>query len=146
MIQPAIVIADDSPQILQQLKHDLEQNYHDHFRIIETNSGQRALDQLKQMSLNSEPVALVLIDEQMPEMSGSAFLKEAHDLHPQAKRILLITYAETHAALQAIKTGCIDYSLMKPWNPPEERLYPVLDDVLADWQNSYHPPCSSADD
>src|ERR1700737_3451389 len=139
MIKPAIVIVDAFPQALYKLENDLKQKYSDHFRIIEANSGQQALNQLKQMSLHNEPVALLLADEQMPEMNGSEFLKEARSLYPTAKRILLITYADTHAAIQAINTECIDYYLMKPWDPPEERLYPPLDDVLAGWLDSYHP-------
>ncbi len=118
MIKPAIIIVDDFPQVLHKLRNDLEQKYSDHFRIIEARTGQQALDQLKQMSLHNEPVALLLIDEQMPEMTGSEFLKEVRDLYPQAKRILLITYADTHAAIQAIKDEQIDYYLMKPWDPP----------------------------
>src|SRR5436190_23835838 len=112
MIKPAIVIVDDIPQVLHQLESDLEKKYSDHFRIIEADSGQQALNQLKQMSLHNEPVALLLVDEQMPEMNGSEFLKEARALYPQAKRFLLITYAETHAAIQAINKGRIDYYLM----------------------------------
>jgi thioredoxin reductase (NADPH) len=139
MIRPAIVIVDDSPQALHKLKNDLEQKYSDHFRIIEADSGQQALNQLKEMNLHNEPVALLLADEQMPEMNGSQFLQEVRDLYPKAKRILLTTYADTHAAIQAINTACIDYYLMKPWDPPEERLYPVLDDLLADWLASYPP-------
>ncbi len=93
MVKPAIVIVDDFPQVLHKLKNDLEPKYSDHFRIIGANSGQQALDQLKQMNLHNEPVALLLVDEQMPEMGGSEFLKEARDLYPRAKRILLTTYA-----------------------------------------------------
>ena len=143
MIKPAIVIVDAFPQELRKLVNDLEQKYSDRFRIIEAASGQQALNQLKQMSLHNEPVALLLVDEQMPEMNGSEFLKEARSLYPTAKRILLITYADTRAAIQAINTGYIDYYLMKPWDPPEERLYPPLDDVLADWLASYHPPLAA---
>src|SRR6266568_4937474 len=140
MIRPAIVIVDDIPQVLHKLENDLEKKYSDRFRIIKAAAGQQALDQLKQMSLHNEPVALLLIDEQMPEMNGSEFLKEARNLYPAAKRILLITYVDTHAAVQAINTGQIDYYLMKPWDPPEERLYPALDDVLAEWLVAFHPP------
>ena len=139
MEKPAIVIVDDIPQVRQKLENDLEQKYSDRFRIIAVDAGQQALNQLKQMSLRNEPVALLLVDEQMPEMNGSEFLKEARDLYPKAKRILLTTYADTHAAIQAINTSLIDYYLMKPWDPPEERLYPVLDDLLADWLVSYPP-------
>src|SRR5437763_9504052 len=140
MIKPAIVIVGDFSQNLHKLENDLEQKYSDHFRIIAAASGQQALNQLKQMSLHNEPVALLLADEQMPEMNGSKFLKEVRDLYPTAKRILLITYADTHAAVQAINTEQIDYYLMKPWDPPEACLYPALDDFLAEWLISPHPP------
>src|SRR2546425_1588841 len=140
MIKPAIVIVDDFPEVLHKLKNDLERQYSDRYRIIEADSGQQALNQLKEMSLHTEPLALLLVDEQMPEMNGSEFLKEARDLYPKAKRILLTTYEDCHVAIQAINTALIDYYLMKPWDPPEERLYPVLDDLLADWLTSYHPP------
>src|SRR5258708_33739882 len=119
MIKPAIVIVDDFPQVLHKLENDLEQKYSDHFRIIGANSGQQALDQLKQMNLHNEPVALLLVDEQMPEMGGSEFLKEARALYPQAKRILLTTYADTHAAIQARKSAPSDYYLLQHWYPPE---------------------------
>lgn len=132
MINPAIVIVDAFPQVLDKLKNDLEQKYSDHFRIIKANMGQQAMNLLKQMSLHNEPVALLLADEQMSEMNGSEFLKEAQVLYPKAKRVLLITYTDTHAAIQAIKIGLIDYYLMMPWDPPEQRLYPVLDDLLAE--------------
>jgi thioredoxin reductase (NADPH) len=114
MIQPAIVIVDAFPQVLQKLENDLGKKYSDHFRIIKADSGQQAQHQLRQMSLHNEPVALLLIDEQMPEMNGSEFLQEARDLYPTAKRILLITYMDTRAAVQAINSGRIDYYLMKP--------------------------------
>ncbi|MGZ6366943.1 MAG: FAD-dependent oxidoreductase [Ktedonobacteraceae bacterium] len=140
MIKPAIVIVGDFSQNLHKLENGLEQKYSDHFRIIVAHSGQQALYQLKQMSLRNEPVALLLVDEQMPEMNGSEFLKEGRALYPQAKRILLITYEDTHAAIQAIKSGRIDYYLMKPWDPPEVCLYPALDDLLAEWLISPHPP------
>jgi thioredoxin reductase (NADPH) len=139
MIKPAIVIVGDFSQNLLKLENDLEQKYSDHFRIIEADSGQHALNHLKQMNLHNEPVALLLVDEQMPEMNGSELLKEARALYPQAKRILLITYADTHAAIQAINSGRTDYYLMKPGDPPEQCLYPALDDLLAEWLISPHP-------
>ncbi|HEX6481136.1 MAG TPA: FAD-dependent oxidoreductase [Ktedonobacteraceae bacterium] len=133
MIKPAIVLVDDIPQDRRKLENDLEKKYSDNFRVIEADSGQQAFNQLKQMSLHKEPVALLLVDEQMPEMNGSEFLKAAQDLYPKAKRVLLITYLDTHAAIQAINSGEIDYYLMKPWDPPDQRLYPALDDLLAEW-------------
>lgn len=140
MTKPAIVIVEHFPEILHKLKNDLEQKYRDRFRIIEADSSQQALSQLQKMNLHNESVALLLVDEQMPEINGSAFLKEARALYPKAKRILFITYADTQAAIQAINTGLIDYYLMKHWDPPEVRLYPVLDDLLQDWLALYHPP------
>jgi len=139
MLKPAIVIVDDFSENLHKLENDLEQKYSDHFRIIVADSGQQALNQLKQMSLRNESVPLLLVDEQMPEMNGSEFLKEARVLYPRTKRILLITYADTHAAIQAINSGRIDYYLTKPWDPPEECLYPALDDLLAEWLISPQP-------
>src|SRR5260370_1957117 len=118
MIKPAIVIVDDFPQVLQKLENDLEQKYNDHFRIIGANSGQQALDQLKQMNLHNEPVALLLVDEQMPEMGGSEFLKEARDLYPQAKRIFWTTNAHTPPAVPPIHTALTLYYFLQPYYTP----------------------------
>jgi len=143
MTKPAIVIVAHFPEILHRLKDDLEQKYRDHFRIIESISCEQALNQLQQMNLHNELVALLLTDEQMPGMNGSEFLKEARALYPKAKRILVITYADAQAAIQAINAGLIDYYLIKPWDPPEVRLYPVLNDLLEGWLTSYHPPVAA---
>src|SRR6266446_2265942 len=140
MIKPAIVIVDDIPQVLHQLESDLEKKYSGHFRIIEADSGQQALNQLKQMSLHNEPVALLLVDEQMPVMSGSVLLKEACELYPKAKRILLITYADTRAAIQQINSGQIDYYLMKPWEP--RRSASTLRWMIY-WRNGWSRPLCS---
>lgn len=139
MNKPAIIIVDDTPEILYKLKNDLEQKYSDHFRILETLSGQQTLELLKKMSVFNEPVALLLADEQMPGLSGSDLLKVSRELFPQAKRILLITYTDTRAAVQAINEGRIDYYIVKPWDPPEQCLYPALDDILASWLIAYNP-------
>jgi thioredoxin reductase (NADPH) len=139
MAKPAIVIVDDFPQVLYKLKKNLEKKYSDEFRIVGADSGQRALDRLKRMSLQSDSVALLLIDVQMQEMSGSELLKKARALYPQAKRVLLTTYSDAHTAIEAINSGLIDYYLMKPWDPPEERLYPPLDDLLAGWLVTHAP-------
>ena len=139
MAKPAIVIIDDSPAVLSQLKNDLDERYSEHFHIVGVAPGQQALTLLKKMRLHNEPVALLLADEKMNEMSGSELLKDGWELYPNARRVLLITYADTHAAIQAINNGRIDYYLIKPWDPPEERLYPAMDDLLADWQISYKP-------
>src|SRR5690606_10241530 len=103
-------------------------------------SGQAALDTLKQLSVRGEPVALLLVDQRMPGMTGVELLEQAGELFPDAKRSLLTAYADTDAAIRAINRARIDYYLMKPWDPPEEHLYPVLDDLLDDWQASFRPP------
>lgn len=139
MAKPAILIVDDFPQVLYKLKQDLERKYSDRFRLIGADSGPKALDQLKQMSLKSDPVALLLIDAQMPQMNGSELLKQARALNPQARRVLLTTYGDAHTAVEAIKSGLIDYYLMKPWDPPEEGLYPALDDLLTSWLVTHDP-------
>src|SRR3989449_4936367 len=99
-----------------------------------------ALDAVKQLKLRNEPVALFLVDQRMPRMSGVEFLEKAIELYPEAKRALLTAYADTDAAIRAINTVKIDHYLMKPWDPPEERLYGVVDDLLDDWQASFRPP------
>src|SRR3989449_10474587 len=98
-----------------------------------------ALESVKQLKLRNEPVALFLVDQRMPRMSGVEFLEKAIELYPDAKRALLTAYADTDAAIRAINSVHIDHYLMKPWDPPEERLYGVVDDLLDDWQPSYHP-------
>jgi thioredoxin reductase (NADPH) len=107
---------------------------------LRSDSGVSALDALKQLKLRGEPVALFLVDQRMPHLTGVQFLEEAIALFPEAKRVLLTAYADTDVAIQAINTIRLDHYLMKPWDPPEERLYPVLDDLLDDWQASFRPP------
>src|SRR5260370_8127681 len=111
MRQPTIVIVDDFPQILHQLANDLERKYRDQFRIVEAASGQQALDQLKEMNLNNEHVALLLVDEHMPEMSGSQLLQEPRTLYPPTKPVLLITSAATHSHIPAISPKHLYYHL-----------------------------------
>src|SRR5207302_7212911 len=98
-----------------------------------------ALELLKQLKLRNDNVALLLADQRMPRMDGVGFLQEARDIFPEAKRALLTAYADTNAAISAINEASIHYFFMKPWDPPEEHLYPQLDDLLDDWQASYHP-------
>ncbi|GCE31211.1 fused response regulator/thioredoxin-disulfide reductase [Dictyobacter alpinus] len=137
MPKPTIVVVDDSPTVLHQLEHDLQRKYRDRFRIFEATSCQQAINQLQQMNVQNELVAAFLVDAQMPEMQGSDFLKVARALYPKAKCILLTTYEDSRATIQAINTSLIDYYIMKPWEPPEIHLYPALDDLLADWQAFY---------
>ncbi|NMG20590.1 response regulator, partial [Brasilonema bromeliae] len=140
MAKPVIITVDDDPEVLQAVARDLRQEYGDRFRIIRADSGASALEALEQLKLRNQPVSLFLVDQRMPHMSGVEFLEQAMSMFPDAKRALLTAYADTDAAIRAINNTKIDYYLMKPWDPPEERLYPVLDDLLDDWQATFHPP------
>jgi thioredoxin reductase (NADPH) len=140
MAKPVILTVDDDAEVLQAIARDLRQQYGSRFRIIRADSGQSAIDTVHQLKLRNEPVALFLVDQRMPSMSGVEFLEQALKVFPTAKRALLTAYADTDAAIRAINSTQIDYYLLKPWDPPEERLYPVLDDLLDDWMASFRPP------
>ncbi len=139
MAKPAILSVDDDPEVLQAVARDLRRHYGDRFRIIRADSGASALDALQQLKLRNDPVALFLVDQRMPQMEGVEFLEQASAIYPDTKRVLLTAYADTDAAIRAINSARLDYYLLKPWDPPEERLYPVLDDLLDDWLASYRP-------
>lgn len=133
MATPAIMILDDEPQVLNAVERDLRQHYRREYRIVKSTNGHEALDALKKLKQRNDPVALFLVDQRMPNMSGTDFLAEATKLYPQAKKVLLTAYADTQAAISSINDIGLDYYLMKPWDPPEQNLYPVLDDLLSDW-------------
>jgi len=139
MAKPVIWTVDDDPDVLRAVERDLRRQYGDRYKVISADSGASALEAVKQLKLRNEPVALFLVDQRMPRMSGVEFLEQAIELYPEAKRALLTAYADTDAAIRAINNVHIDHYLMKPWDPPEERLYGVVDDLLDDWQASYHP-------
>lgn len=140
MAKPAILTVDDDPEVLQAVSRDLRHQYGDRFRIVRADSGIAALDVVQQLKLRNEPVALFLVDQRMPQMGGVEFLEQAKAIFPDAKRALLTAYADTDAAIKSINSAKLDYYLLKPWNPPEERLYPVLDDLLDDWLAGFRPP------
>jgi len=140
MAKPVILTVDDDLDVLQAIARDLRQQYGDRFRIVRADSGATALEVLQQLKLKNEVVALFLADQRMPQMSGVEFLEQAIPEYPTAKRVLLTAYADTDAAIRAINTARLDYYLLKPWDPPEEKLYPILDDLLADWFASFRPP------
>lgn len=140
MAKPVILTVDDDPNVLQAIARDLRHQYGDRFRIVRTDSGISALETLKQLKLRGEVVSLLLVDQRMPHMSGVEFLEQAMVIFPEAKRVLLTAYADTDAAIRAINTAKLDYYLLKPWDPPEECLYPVLDDLNDDWQATFRPP------
>jgi thioredoxin reductase (NADPH) len=140
MEKPVIVAVDDEPAVLGAVARDLRREYGKQYRVLRAESGITALESLRRLKLRNEPAALFLVDQRMPRMSGVEFLEEAIELFPDAKRVLLTAYADTEAAIQAINEVGLDYYLMKPWDPPEEYLYPVLTDLLDDWQAQFSPP------
>ena len=134
MPKPVILSLDDDPSVLNSVERDLRARYGGGYRVLPINQGKPALEYLTRMKQRNETVALFLVDQRMPEMSGTEFLEQAIKLYPQAKRILLTAYADTQAAIASINEVGLDYYLMKPWHPPEERLYPILDELLEDWK------------
>jgi thioredoxin reductase (NADPH) len=134
MPKPVIFTIDDDASVLNSIARDLRAQYGQDYRVLPIDSGKSALDYLKKLQQRSETVALFLVDQRMPEMSGVEFLEEAIRAYPHAKRVLLTAYADTQAAIDSINEVGLDYYLMKPWHPPEERLYPVLDELLEDWK------------
>ena len=140
MAKPAIVAVDDDPEVLRAVARDLREHFGREYRILSAASGPEALEVVKTLRLRNQPLALFLADQRMPEMTGIAFLAEAASLFPAAKRVLLTAYADKDVAIRAINEVQLDYYLMKPWEPPEQLLYPALDDLLLDWRAGYRPP------
>jgi thioredoxin reductase (NADPH) len=138
----AILTVDDDPGVSRSVARDLRRKYGADYRIVRAESGQHALDALREMKLRGDQVAVLLADYRMPQMNGIEFLEYAMDVYPNARRVLLTAYADTDAAISAINEVDLDYYLLKPWDPPEEKLYPVLDDQLAAWHASDYQPVS----
>ncbi|WP_299532985.1 FAD-dependent oxidoreductase [Ulvibacterium sp.] len=142
MKKPIILAVDDDAQVLSAIRSDLRSRYRNDYRIMATTSAKEALEAITSLKNKGEEVALLLSDQRMPEMLGVDFLEQALASFPQAKRVLLTAYSDTDAAIKAINDVQLDYYLLKPWNPPEEKLFPVIDDVLQDWLAHYSPPFS----
>ncbi|MGA3227852.1 MAG: FAD-dependent oxidoreductase [Acidobacteriaceae bacterium] len=140
MGKPVILAVDDDVSVLEMVVQDLRRQYGANYRIQRAASGQAALDTCDQLKKRGDVVALFVSDQRMPGMSGVEFLGKAMEIYPDAKRALLTAYADTEAAIQAINTAKINYYLTKPWDPPEERLYPVLNDLLETWKEDYKAP------
>jgi len=140
MPKPVLLTVDDDPDVLRAVERDLRSRYADRYRILRAASGPEAINTLQQLHNRNEAVALMLADQRMPDLDGVGFLAQATELFPSAKRALLTAYADTTAAINAINEAKVHYFLMKPWDPPEENLYPALDDLLNEWADSYHPP------
>ncbi len=139
MAKPILLSVDDDLDVLRAVERDLRSHYGANYRVFASDSPQGALDLLKQLKVRNDSVALLLADQRMPKLDGVSFLQQARELFPDAKRALLTAYADTNAAISAINEANINYFFMKPWDPPEEHLYPQLDDLLDDWQASYRP-------
>ena len=140
MSKPVILAVDDEPDVLNAIERDLRHHFAQAYRVMKAGSAAVALEATRQLKQRGAPIALFLVDERMPGMSGTEFLVEALKLYPDARRVLLTAYADTPTAIAGINTVGLDYYLLKPWEPPEERLYPALDDLLLDWLARVRPP------
>ncbi len=136
---PFIIIIDDDAQVLRAIQRDIRNKFREDYKILATESAKEAFDAVKELKLKNEAVALFISDQRMPEMEGTVFLESVMEFFPEAKKVLLTAYSDIKAAIKAINTLRLDYYLLKPWNPPEEKLYPVITDLLDDWQNNFTP-------
>ena len=139
MPNPAILAVDDDVPVLRAIERDLRARYGQDYRILAAGSGAEALEAVRELTRRGDPVALFVVDQRMPMMTGIEFLREGLELQPDAKRVLLTAYADTDVAIRAINDIRLDQYLLKPWDPPEEHLYPVVDDLLADWSAAFRP-------
>jgi len=140
MSKPVLLIVDDEPQVLNAVERDLRAHYRGDYRIVKAGSGAEALEAVNQLKRRNNPLALFLADQRMPSMTGTEFLAEAIKIYPDARKVLLTAYADTQAAISSINQIGLDYYLMKPWDPPEEHLFPILDDLLSDWKATVPQP------
>ena len=136
---PYIIIIDDDAQVLRAIQRDIRNEYRDDYRIAVTESAMEGLKLIKELKLKNDSVALLICDQRMPEMDGVTFLEKANEFFPNAKKILLTAYSDIEAAIRAINNVRLDYYLLKPWHPPEEKLFPITNDLLDDWQAFYRP-------
>ncbi len=140
MAEPVILVVDDEPAVLRAVERELRGHFGAAYTVVAADSGKTALDVLNRLALRDTPVALLLVDQRMPGMTGIELLAASLDLVPDARRVLLTAYADTEVAIRAINEIRLDQYLQKPWEPPEERLFPVLDDLLSDWRATFRPP------
>jgi thioredoxin reductase (NADPH) len=140
VVKPSILTLDDDVNVLRAVERDLRRQYGSEYRVRRADSGAAALELLEALKERGDPSALFLVDQRMPGMSGVEFLEKAIKIYPDAKRVLLTAYADTDAAIRAINEVQIDHYLLKPWDPPEEKLFPVLTDLLDEWRGTYRPP------
>src|ERR687885_1216041 len=133
--RPAILAVDDEPAVLAAVARDLRRGFGERYRILRAGSGAEALELLAELRTRGDQVAMLIADQRMPAMSGTDYLVQARTIVPEAKRVLLTAYADTEAAIAAINDVALDYYLLKPWDPPEEQLYPVVEDLLETWES-----------
>src|SRR5438552_862146 len=136
---PYIIIVDDDLQVLRAIQRDIRNEYREEYKIVATESANEALEVIKELKLKNEAIALFISDQRMPEMEGIDFLEKAREIYADAKQVMLTAYSDIEAAIRAINTVKLDYYLLKPWYPPEEKLYPVVNDLLDDWHALYKP-------
>lgn len=137
--KPILLSVDDDKQVLRSLRRDLRNAFKEDYRVVSTDSASEALQSLEELKKSGETIAMFISDQRMPEMSGVDFLEKAKAYFPESKRVLLTAYSDTDAAIKAINDVQLDYYLMKPWDPPNEKLYPVLNDLLEEWQSEFRP-------
>ena len=136
---PVILVVDDDAQVLTAIRRDLRSRYREDYRVLSANSGDAALDTVKQLKARGDALAMILSDQRMPSMLGVDVLAKSREMYPIARRVLLTAYSDIDAAVRAINEAHIDHYLHKPWDPPEERLFPTVDDLLSSWQAEYRP-------
>ena len=139
MNKPVLMVVDDDPQVLAAVRRDLRSRYLDKYMIVGASSGEEALDAERELKARGEALAMVITDQRMPGIHGSEVLARTREIYPQARRMLLTAYSDITAAVKAINEAHVDHYLSKPWDPPEEKLFPPVDDLLDSWQADYLP-------
>ncbi|HET6820608.1 MAG TPA: response regulator, partial [Candidatus Limnocylindria bacterium] len=138
--KPVILTVDDDVPVLRAIERDLRSRYGKDYRVVAASSGTEALEAVRQLTVRGSAIGLFIVDQRMPTMTGIEFLSQALELQPDAKRVLLTAYADTDVAIKAINEIQLDHYILKPWDPPEEKLFPITDDLLADWSATFRPP------
>src|SRR5262249_22456921 len=139
MSQPVVLTVDDDSQVLAAIRRDLRSGYGADYRVLAANSGEAALEVIRELKIRGDALALLICDQRMPSMLGVDVLAKCREIYPIAKRVLLTAYSDVKAAIRAINEAHLDHYLEKPWDPPEEHLYPAIDDLLESWQAEYRP-------
>ncbi len=139
MAEPVIFVVDDDTQVLAAIRRDMRSRYRAEYRVLAANSGEEALEAIKQLKARGDALAMLISDQRMPSMLGVDLLSKCREIYPVARRVLLTAYSDVKAAIRAINEAHLDHYLEKPWDPPEEHLFPAIDDLLSAWQAEYRP-------